>query len=159
MKRKNRRWYLLILGIMICMAFAGCGSKVDGLFEDLEWGTVYTDVEAAITAGEAGAMESTEDHSMIRKVSENYLGVEGVTGRTEYVFAEDKLQEVFVYLEFDENSFSNEEIMERYTEILMESYGKPSKETGEAKEWKLGKSEVQLANFSYGVLVLDYKAK
>lgn len=147
----------LFAGIMVCTC--GCGSKVDGLFQDLEWGTSYEETEAAVTEKTGTAPEENADCSRLNLTEENYLGVEGVQGRVEYSFQEKLLNEVFVYLEFDENAFTNDEIMNRYTEILGESFGKPSKETKEEKIWKLGKSEVHLANFSYGVLVLDYKPK
>lgn len=147
----------MLIGLMA--GICGCGSKADGLFQELEWGTSYEQAEAAVTEKTGTAPEGNADCSRLNLAEENYLGVEGVQGRVECSFQEKLLNEVFVYLEFDENAFTNDEIMNRYTEILGESFGKPSKETKEEKIWKLGKSEVHLANFSYGVLVLDYKPK
>ncbi len=151
---------MTIISLMLAAAvlLTGCGkSKASGLFDGMEWDTAYETAKQKLLEMEGAEPAENADQSKLQLEVENYLGVEGVKGRIECSFEEQKMDEVFVYLEFDENAHTNEEIMEQYAAKLTESYGKASQETAEMKIWKLKESEVQLANFSYGVLVLDYK--
>lgn len=148
---------LLLLLTVFSMVFAGCGKKASGLFDDMEWGTSYEDAKQILSEKEGVEVSENADGSKLMLEVEKYRGVEGVTARIECSFEDALMDEVFVYLEFDETLYSNEEVMSQYTEIFSKEYGKCSKDTSETKSWKLGKSEVELANFSYGVLVMDYK--
>lgn len=156
--RQKKRISLAML-IIVCVVFAtGCGSssKAKGLFDDMEWGTSLTEAAEILQKKEGIEPTANADNTKLQLQVENYLDVEGVTARIDCDFEEELLDEVFIYLEFDENSHSNEEIMERYAEILTKSFGDSSESTSEGSSWKLAESEVQLANFSYGVLVISY---
>lgn len=159
MKTTNRKISLLLLSVMLLAVFTGCGSKNDGLFKGIEWGSEKYEVQTKLLVDNADNVTDSADGTGLVETQENYLGVEGVNARIEYAFTDYKLHEIFVYLEFDENAFTNEEILERYAEILKEEYGKCKVDGKEMKTWITKKSEIQMANFSYGVIVLDYKEK
>lgn len=150
----------LFLIMSVCaLLFCACGNKVSGYFDEIEWGTAKEDVKTLLTEKEGIEPGENADGSKLQLEVENYRGVDGVKARIECSFKEEKLDGVFVYLDFDENAFKNEEIMSQYAEILIDEFGDCSQDTGDMKIWKLGKSEVQLANFSYGTLVIAYMPK
>ncbi len=167
---------LLTLALSAAL-LAGCGSSSSGtgtagLFDGIEWGTSYDEAKETLTETEGVEAADLIEGSRLQLTVENYLDVEGVTAtincsfdngdETEEADTDDAegteagLDEVLIYLEFDEESYTNDEIMEQYAEILTEDLGECSSETDEAKTWNLDGSEVQLAVFSYGTLIIEY---
>ncbi len=149
---------LLLTGVLCITMLAGCGSSsgTSVSFDDLEWGMSYEDAKNQLTESEGVEPTETADGTKLQLQVENYLGVDGVSARIDCDFEEEALEEVFIYLEFDEDTYSNEEIMERYQEILTDSLGDSSDDTDEMVTWELSATDVELANFSYGVLVIAY---
>lgn len=159
-KRKIVKSITMVLITCACtLALWGCGNKASGLFDDIKWGASQEETKKLLSEKEGAEPVENPDGTKLMLEEENYRGVEGVKARIECSFQEEKLNEVFIYLEFDENAYTNEEIMAQYADLLTEEYGKCSKDTPEAKIWKLKESEVHLANFSYGTLVVDYMQK
>ncbi|MDO4491605.1 MAG: hypothetical protein Q4B85_11115 [Lachnospiraceae bacterium] len=160
----NYRKFSKTAGAFLAMAVCslmiwGCGNGVDGYYDGMKWGTTYENAKTVLKEKEGAEPAENADGSKLILEVENYRGVEGVTGKIECSFDGQKLDEVFIYLGFDENTFTNEEIMDQYEAILTEELGKCSKSAKDSKIWKLSDSEVQLANFTYGMLVMDYMPK
>lgn len=161
-KREKRRILYVFLGISLLVLiavwivgktlFASSPDKT-GYYNNISWGT-----------SSAGVLEVLPNSVSLNKfgtsitVDENdFLGLTGVDALVMYIFRDDSLVGVSIYLKNQpSSSYTNDRVIELIAQKYDEQYGPHIVEEASAMTWKTRYSNIDLLPISRGSMVINF---
>lgn len=170
-KKQRRRNRVLVIGIIVVAILVAVGvtnkisqsAKSDhGLFHYYQWGTPTYELSEKIRK-ETGETPIVDPKGNIYAAStENFNGIEGVEGMPVYITESGYLTEVKVFLSFDTDQYTNDEVFDKLDKQLTKQYGEGEfYQSGNIqfnfkKDWSTENGFVYLLNYKDGVIMIDY---
>lgn len=170
-KKQRRQNRVLVIGIIVVAILVAVGitSKISqsaksdhGLFHYYQWGTPTYELSEKIRK-ETGETPIVDPKGNIYAAStENFNGIEGVEGMPVYITESGYLTEVKVFLSFDTNQYTNDDVFDKVDKQLTKQYGEGEfYQSGNIqfnfkKDWTTENGFVYLLNYKDGVIMIDY---
>ena len=170
-KKQRRQNKVLVIGIIVVAILVAVGitSKISqsaksdhGLFHYYQWGTPTYELSEKIRK-ETGETPIVDPNGNIYAASiEDFNGIEGVEGMPVYITESGYLTEVKVFLSFDTNQYTNDDVFDKVDKQLTKQYGEGEfYQSGNIqfnfkKDWSTENGFVYLRNYKDGVIMIDY---
>ncbi len=151
---KNRKNQILAAAAVIVIAVAAviflrirssaADSETAGLYNGLEWGTAFDEVQTFLAKNTEGTITNVSELALTEEEIENYGGIYGLDAEITYMFDDDGLCLVVVDL-INNGEIEEAEVFKTLYNGCRETFGEPSQEKeGSGALWEMEISAVAL---------------